>query len=367
MKSFFLHLKNFDWVLVTTALLLAGLGLLSIYSSSIGRGDFLNFQKQIIFLVIAISLMFFISMIDYRILRNDPYLILFLYVGSLVALAGLLLLAPEIRGVRGWYRIGPVSLDPIEPAKIILIVLLAKYFSMRHVEMYRIRHIILSGFYVLIPSLLIFLQPDLGSSLLFIILWGGILIVSGIKIRHFLILFLAGVVLLGVAWGFVLQDYQKERVVSFVAPQLEPLGAGWSQIQTRIAIGSGLIFGQGLGSGPQTQYGFLPEPQTDFIFASFAEEFGLVGVLVLLISFLILMRRIIQVAISAQYNFPRLFAAGFAILLSSQIIINIGMNLGLLPVIGISLPLVSYGGSSLIMTFVGVGILLNIKANQTPT
>ena len=355
------HFKKLDWILIVSALLLVGIGLLSLYSSSLGRGDFLNFQKQLIFLRIGFFLMILFSFFDWRILRNDPYLILILYFLCCLGLLGLFFFAPEIRGVKSWYRLGPISIDPIEPTKIVLIVLLAKFFSMRHTELYRISHILLSGIYVLIPGILIFLQPDLGSVLILVALWLAILIISGIKIRAFLILVLSLLLILALSWGTILHDYQKERILSFIMPHFEPLGAGWAQNQAKIAIGSGGIFGQGLGQGSQTQHGFLPEPQTDFIFAAIAEEAGIIGVSFLLILFVILIGRILKIAITAQSNFPRLFATGFGILLVSRIFINIGMNLGILPVIGIPLPLISYGGSSLIMTFIGLGLLLALS------
>ncbi len=357
------HFKKLDWILIITAILLVGIGLLSIYSSSLGKGDFLNFKKQIIFFGGGFFLMLILSFFDWRELRENPYLILIFYLLCLFGLAGLFFFAPEIRGVKSWYKLGPVSLDPIEFTKIILIILLAKYFSMRHIEMYRVRHILLSGAYILLPVILIFLQPDLGQVLILIALWVGILIISGIKLRHFLILALCGLLILILSWSFLLKDYQKERVLSFLTPGIDPLGVSWSQNQAKIAIGSGGIFGQGLGQGSQTQYGFLPEPQTDFIFAATAEETGLIGISVLLFLFSILIWRVIKIAISSQTNFPRLFAAGFSVLLISQIFIHIGMNLGMVPVIGISLPLISYGGSSLIATFIGLGILESIKTH----
>lgn len=362
MKSFLIHFKKLDWILIIVTLLLVSIGLLSIYSSSLGKGDFFNFKKQIIFFGGGFFLMLGLSFVDWRSLREDPYLILILYFLCLAALVGLFFFAPEIRGVRSWYKIGPISIDPIEFTKIVLIILLAKYFSGRHIEMYRIRHILLSGFYVLIPALLIFFQPELGSILILIALWVGILLISGIKIRHFLILCFCGLLLLILGWSAFLKDYQKERVINFIVPQIEPLGGAWSQTQAKIAIGSGGIFGQGLEQGSQTQYGFLPEPQTDFIFAAIAEEFGLVGVGILLFLFSLLIWRIIKITLSASSNFPRLFGTGLAILIISQVFINIGMNLGILPIIGIPLPLVSYGGSSLVMTFVGLGILQSIKS-----
>jgi rod shape determining protein RodA len=164
-------------------------------------------------------------------------------------------------------------------------------------------------------------------------------------------------------WSFLLKDYQKTRIMSFISPQVEPLGINWNQNQAKIAIGSGKIFGQGIGSGSQTQYGFLPEAQTDFIFSSIAEETGLFGVSILLLLFLVLIWRIFKIALSSQSNFSRLFSTGIATLLISQIFINIGMNLGLLPIIGIPLPLVSYGGNGLITILMSIGILGNIKNN----
>ena len=363
MKAFFNHLKKLDWILITAALLLVSIGLLSLYSSSLGKGDFSNFKKQLIFLGIGFFLLLLFSLFDYRILRNDPYLILILYFFCCLGLLGLFFFAPEIRGVKSWYKIGPISLDPIEFTKIVLIILLAKYFSLRHVELYRIRHILFSGFYILVPGTLIFFQPDLGSVLIIVALWAAMLIVSGIRIRPFLILVLCGFLILFLTWSFLVKDYQKERVLSFVVPQFEPLGAGWSQAQAKIAIGSGGILGQGLGQGSQTQYGFLPEPQTDFIFAAIAEEAGLIGVSVIFLLFSILIWRVVRIAIASQSNFPRLFASGLGILLVLQIFINIGMNLGILPIIGIPLPLISYGGSSLIATCIGLGILQSIKSH----
>jgi rod shape determining protein RodA len=358
------HFRKLDWTLITSSFLLVGFGLLSIYSSSVGRGDFLNFKKQLIFFGIGIFIMFLFSFFDWRYFREDPYLILILYFISLLALAGLFFFAPEIRGTKSWYKVGPVSLDPIEFVKIIMVVLLAKYFSARHVEMYRIRHILFSGFYILLPSVLIFFQPNLGSVLILLCLWLGILFVSGIKLRHFLILVIIGALLLAVGWATILKDYQKERVLSFIQPQLsDPLKIGWNQRQAKIAVGSGGLFGQGIFKGSQTQYGFLPEPQTDFIFASIAEETGLAGVSVLFLFLLILIWRVMKIALAAGNNFSRLFAVGFNILLISQIFINIGMSIGLLPIIGIPLPLVSYGGGGLILTFLALGIFQNIRLN----
>ncbi|MBM3258003.1 MAG: rod shape-determining protein RodA [Candidatus Nealsonbacteria bacterium] len=354
------HIKQLDWILIICAFLLIVIGLFSIYSSSSGRNDFLNFQKQLIFLGIGIFLMFFFSFFDWRVLKENSFLILILYFFCIIGLVGLFFLAPEIRGIQKWYKVGPFSIDPVEFMKIILIILLAKYFSMRHIEMYRIKHIVLSGFYVLLPVSLIFFQPDFGSVIILVALWIGMLIASGIKLRHFLILFLCGILILTLCWMFLIKDYQKERVISFLFPA-DPLGAGWSQNQSRIAIGSGGIIGQGIFNGSQARHGFLPEPQTDFIFAAVAEETGLVGVSVLLLIYMFLIVRIFKIAMISKSNFPRLFCIGLVIILISQIFIHIGMNLGILPIIGISLPLISYGGSGLITILAALGVVQSIK------
>ncbi|MBI2626182.1 MAG: rod shape-determining protein RodA [Candidatus Nealsonbacteria bacterium] len=354
-------LRKLDWILIISALLLVGIGLLSLYSSSIGKGDFSQFRKQAIFAGIGIFSMFLFSSLNYRIFKNDSYLILAFYFICLIGLSGLFFMAPEIRGVKSWYKLGPISLDPSEFTKIALLFFLAKYFSSRHIELYRVYHILLSGLYLFFPVALIAIQPNMGSALILVFLWLVILIISGIKLKLFLSLCLSGLLMLALSWSFLLQDYQKERIVGFVLPSSDPLGINWNQTQAKIAIGSGGILGQGLGNGSQTQYGFLPESQTDFIFSAIAEEFGLVGIIILLLLIIITLSRIIKIAINAQSNFPRLFVSGFAVILMTQVFINIGMNLGIMPVIGIPLPLVSYGGSSLVITFIGLGVTQSIK------
>lgn len=361
-KSLLLHFKKLDWPIILSVAFLAAIGLVSIYSSSISRDDFLNFKKQLFFLGTGFLLMFLFSFFDWRALRHNSYLVFGLYLASVISLIGLFFFAPEIRGVKSWYRLAGISLHPAEFAKIVLIILLAKYFSAKHIEMYRLRHIILSGAYVFLPALLIFFQPDMGQIIILIFLWLGILVVSGIKMRHFLLLVLLFLLLFLFSWFTLLKDYQKERLMSFLVPY-DPLGVSWNQNQSKIAIGAGGVFGQGIGKGSQTQYGFLPEAQTDFIFAAIAEEMGLAGVSAVLLLFSILIWRLVKIAFSAKTNFSRLFGIGLSILLVSQLFVNVGMNLGIFPVIGIPLPFVSYGGSGLIATFIGLGILQNIKAN----
>ncbi|MDD5606656.1 MAG: rod shape-determining protein RodA [Candidatus Pacebacteria bacterium] len=353
--KFLLHLKKMDWGLNICAVLLSIIGIVSLYSSGY------SFEKQIVFLMIGLLLMLGMSFFDFRILKDNSYLILILYFLFILLLVGLFLFAPQIKGAARWYRFGFISFDPLEFGKLVLIILLAKYFSSKHVEMYKLQHILVSGFYIFVPALLIFLQPDFGSVLILIVLWSGILLVSGIKLKHFIILILIGLILFSLSWLYFLKDYQRSRIINFLSPEIDPLGAGWSQRQAKIAIGAGGFWGQGIKSGSQTQLGFLPEPHTDFIFAAIAEEFGFLGVFILFLFFIILIQRIIKIALFYESNFIRLFSLGLAIVLISQFIINIGMNLGLLPVVGLPLILVSYGGSSLVFTFLGLGILQSIK------
>lgn len=354
-----LHFKKLDWILIGTVFFIFLMGLISIYSSS--KDNLFNLKKQIAFFILGFVLMLLISFFDWRFLKENPYLILFFYFCCLLSLAGLFFFAPTIRGIKSWYKIGFFSFDPNEFIKIILLLLLAKYFSMRHIEMYRIVHILISGIYVFLPSVLIFFQPDMGSVLILVLLWVGILTVSGIRLRHFLILVFCFLIIFTLSWRFFLKDYQKERILGFLFPQMsDPLKIGWSQNQAKIAIGSGGFWGKGIKKGSQTQLGFLPEPQTDFIFAALAEEMGFIGVFILMILFSILIWRIFKVALESKTNFSRLFACGYATLLISQIFFHIGTNVGILPVTGISLPFLSYGGSFLIANFIFLGIIQSI-------
>ncbi len=361
MNFIVVHFKRFDWVMAGAAALLAAAGLASLYSSSLHSGDFGNFAKQAVFLGIGFFLMLALSFFDWRIFRESPAAILFLYFLSIAALAGLYFFGSFNRGVRTWYDFGQFTFDPIELLKPVLLVLLAKYFSGRHAAMYQARHILLTGLYVAAPAALIFFQPNLGPCLVIFALWVGILLVSGIKLRHFLALSLCFLAVLAGSWLFLMKDYQKARIMSFFVPY-DPLGVSWSQNQSKIAVGTGGLFGAGLGQGSQTQYGFLSEPQTDFIFAAVSEEFGFAGAAVLLAVFLLLVWRLTRAALAARDNFSRLFCAGLALLLTVEAVIHIGVNVGFLPIIGLPLPLVSYGGSNLIATFAMLGIAQAIVA-----
>jgi len=363
-KTFFFHLKKIDWILNFSVFFIILISLFSIFSSCIGRNDFLNFEKQIIFFVTGFLLMLIISFVDWRTIKETRFFWI-IYLLVTLSLIGLFFFSPEIRGTKSWYKIGDFSVNPIELMKIILLILLSQYFSKMHIEMYKIKHILISGLIIALPAILIFFQPNFGGALTLIALWIIILLISGIRIRHFFILAVLGALIFVLLWSFFLRDYQKERLVSFLQPQFtNELTTGWNQNQAKIAIGSGGFLGKGLGKGSQVQLGFLPEAQTDFIFSAIAEEFGLVTISALSLLFFIFIWRIAKIALKNNSGFVRIFALGFAGIILFESLVNIGMNLGFFPIIGWPLPFVSYGGSELIINFIALGILQNMKANS---
>jgi rod shape determining protein RodA len=356
------HLRKLDWPLIIIVLLLSGVGLLTIYG--IGSAESMFFlKKQILFLVFGFSLMLALSFFDYRIFKNHSFILITLYLISLLSLF-FVLFSQEIRGVTSWFRLGPLSFEPIEFVKIVIVLILAKYFSFRHIEMYRIRHLIVSGLYIGLPISIVLFQPDFGSILVLFSIWLGIVIIAGIKFRHLIVLSLIVFCLFTASWFGILKDYQKERIITFLNPQEDPYGQGYHISQSLIAVGSGGLFGRGLGANSQAGLKFLPEQHTDFIFATLAEQRGLVGVFFLLTLFTLLFWRMIKIALAALNNFSRLFAAGLVIMLFAQVVINIGMSMAVLPITGLTLPLVSYGGSSLVSIFLGLGILQSIKVRS---
>lgn len=284
-----------------------------------------------------------------------------IYFGFVMILAGLLLFGQMIKGARGWIDFGPFSFQPADLMKLILILILAKYFARRHIEIAHVRHILLSSFYVLLPALLILFQPDFGSATIIGLIWLGMIMISGVSKKHLLAVFLIGLSAASILWFSVFTSHQKDRIISFLNPLADVRGAGYSAFQSTLAVGSGQLLGKGVGFGTQSRLNFLPEYETDFIFAAFAEEWGFVGVTTLFILFGLIIWRVLQAALRGSTNFEILFGVGFAIFLMSHFVINVGMNLGLLPVTGLTLPFVSYGGSHLLVEFTGLGILMGMK------
>lgn len=358
------YIKKFDWIILGAIIALVFLGVISIYSSSLITQDFTDLYKQLGFLGVSIILMVIVSFFDYRKLRENSTLIMLFYIISIGLLIGVLFM-PTIRDTASWYRIGPFNFDPIEPSKIALILLLAKFFSRRHREIYNFKNIIFSFIYVVIPCFLVFLQPNFGPLVIFLCIWFGILLVSGIRKKHIFVLILSFILFFAFSFTFLMKDYQKERILNFISIENDALGGDWNKNQAQIAIGSGGLLGKGLGNGSQAQYGFLPEPKTDFIFSAIAEEAGFVGMIILTSLYILFFYRILKVSINSRSNFARLFLAGWSISIFAQMFTNAGMNLGLLPVVGLALPFVSYGGSNLLFNFICLGIMQNIKIVET--
>jgi rod shape determining protein RodA len=283
-----------------------------------------------------------------------------LYGAALVSLLVLFAVGHVSKGAKSWLSVGFFSIQPSDPVKLVIILLLAKYFSRRHIEIAHIRHIIVSAVYTGIIALLVALQPDFGSAMSICAIWFGMVLVSGISKKHLAIVFLAGVLSFGVLWNYGFKEYQKARVVNFIHPLADIRGTGYNAYQAMITVGSGELYGKGIGYGTQSRLKFLPEYETDFIFAAFAEEWGFLGVIILFILYAIIIGRILVWASRGETNFETLYAVGFAIFIMTHLTINIGMNIGIMPVTGIPVPFMSYGGSHLLTEFVGLGILMGM-------
>lgn len=363
LMPFISHLKKLDWTLLVCVSLLCAISLLTLYSATYAEQESF-FNKQLLFVIAGSFLMIGLSFFDYRIFKNNSFLSLILFGVGLLILGAVFIFGKEIRGSLSWFYFGRFSFQPIEFVKLVIIIVLAKYFSLRHVELYQMRHIIISGIYVIIPTILVMLQPDLGSAFILLFIWLGIILIAGIRRFHFFLLMLTGSLLAVAGWFFLLKDYQKERILTFLDPNLDPLGGGYSRIQSLIAIGSGGFWGRGLGHGTQGQLGFLPENHTDFMLASFSEEWGFLGVIFLFIIFSVIFYRLTKNSLESRNNFAKFFITGVTIMLISQLVINAGMNMGLLPITGIPFPFLSYGGSSLITIFIALGIVQSIRTRS---
>lgn len=349
--------QQLDWVLFFSVLPIIGAGLITM-NAFVGNNYF--FDKQLVSIGIALAIFFILSLGDFRFLRRTSVIVT-LFLVSCVVLLSLFVLGHITNGAQSWFRFGSYAFQPGDPIKLVVILLLAKYFSRRHIEIANIRHIFVSGFYALIIFLLIFLQPDFGSAIIIFCIWFGMVLVSGISRKHIIAVLMVGALIGGGAWLYVLEPYQKDRIVNFVHPLANIRGSGYNAYQSTIAVGSGQIIGKGVGYGTQSRLNFLPEYQTDFIFAAFAEEWGFVGALFIIIAMSIFIWRILVNAQGGATNFEVLYGIGLAVFFASHFIINIGMNIGILPVTGITVPFMSYGGTHLMTEFAGLGILMGMR------
>jgi rod shape determining protein RodA len=349
--------SGIDWILFLSTLPLLGAGLVTMNSFT---GDSTLFFKQLSWICVSIIVFFGLSLVDFRFLRKT-WVSVTLFFSSCAVLSLLFIVGRVVKGAVSWFHIGVLSFQPSDAIKIVILIILAKYFSRRHMEIANIRHILVSGFYVFVIFALVMIQPDFGSAIIIFFLWLGMVLVSGISKKHLLALGMIGLVSFILLWNFGFKEYQKNRIMNFINPMADIHGSGYNAYQSTIAVGSGQFWGKGVGYGTQSRLKFLPEFQTDFIFAAYAEEWGFAGVIILFSMFGILVWRIIVNSLYGETNFEILFGLGVAILIITHFIINIGMNIQLLPVTGTTLPFLSYGGTHILTEFTGLGILMGMR------
>lgn len=350
-----LNAGRFDLVLITAVLFLVAIGLAAIYSVDLSSGsELVYFKKQAIALVIGLALLLAASFTRHTFFRATAK---WWYLASLFLLVLVLLFGQKIRGTTGWFVWGSFSFQPVELAKAGLILLLAYIISRFGRRFASPLFFFGTGAVTLLMMGLVMWQPDLGSAVIVGLIWFGLMLLIGARKSFLILLMFCGVAIVVFSWFFVFKDYQRDRIITFLDPERDKLKAGYNVLQSTIAVGSGKIFGRGLGYGSQSQLRFLPETQTDFIFSVVGEELGLVGVAVLLILFAVALGRILLIVRNSNDDFAAVTAAGIFLLFFSQFVINVGANIGLLPVTGVTLPFVSYGGSSLMINLLLVGIL----------
>ena len=356
----FFKLKSFDWILFVLTFLLVIIGLVLQYSLSLSAPGINFFSKQCIFIAIGFLFFWAIFFIDFRFIKATAFLI---YLLSILLLGAVLIFGKYLRGTRGWLDFGFFNFQPAELAKLAAIIILAKFWQIARFPI-KPRHLFFSLVLILPLFFLIIKQPDLGSALTIILIWLGVVFLVDSNKKHLLSLLLIIILVGTFSWFFLLQDYQKDRISIYLNPSKDPLKSGYQINQSMIAVGSGQFFGRGFGLGPQSQLKFLPDSETDFAFAVLAEEFGLMGVLLLLGVYSFLLLRLMRIARQVYGNFSLVLICGVTIYLFFQMIINVGMNIGLAPVIGLPLPLVSYGGSSLVITLISLGLVESVLRHQ---
>ena len=360
------YIKSVDWFLLVPVfiIVLAGIVTMGSFSANDGSNSTLStdvfFNRQLIWLLVSVCVFFIASFIDWSFLKNTTVIVILFSLSVLVLLL-LFAYGSVVNGARSWFNFGAFSFQPTDFAKLAVILILSKYFSRRHIEIANVRHILVSAFYVSIVFFLIILQPDLGSAVIISLLWLGMVLVSGISKKHLVAVVLIAVLFFGGLWSFAFKPYQKERIKTFISPLTDIRGSGYNAYQSMIAVGSGGFLGKGVGYGTQSRLRFLPEYRTDFIFAAFAEEWGFVGVMLLFILYGLMFWRVLKISFRGGSNFEMLFGLGLAMFFLSHVGINVGMNIGLLPVTGVTLPFMSYGGSHLLAEFLGLGMLAGMS------
>jgi rod shape determining protein RodA len=345
-----------NWPLLAIAVAVSLLGLITM---SPFDGSASLAPRQMIWIVVGVVIFCVCATADMRFIRRTPVLLAG-YGISLVLLSTLLVLGHATMGAKSWFSLGGVAFQPADLAKIVTIGVLAKYFSRRHVEIGDLGHIVVSGLYVLGIAVLVLLQPDLGTAIIIVSVWFGLILVSGIPLRNLAVVFVAGIVVATGLWFYGLKEYQRARVMTLINPAADIRGTGYNAYQATVAAGSGQIWGKGIGYGTQSKLRFLPEYQTDFIFAAYAEEWGFAGIILLLGLYSLLLFQLLIISRKSATNFDALFTLGVLILFLAHIGFHAGINLGILPVTGTTIPFMSSGGSHIALEFGALGIVASL-------
>ncbi len=351
---------SFDWFWFLALLGLAGTGLLAIWSTTVGTSLEAYLGRQMAYLCVALAAFLILLYFDYH-LYSD-YIIL-AYLSGVVLLTLVLVMGRTVHNNKSWINLGGMAFQPSELVKVVVIVALAKYFSESDREDLDLRELLSGGLIVLVPMILVIMQGDLGTAITFVPVYAALSIMAGLRRKHILVFLVAGALAIPAGW-MMLKDYQKSRIQTVFDPANDPRHVGYQTIQSKIAVGSGRFLGKGFRQGSQGQLGFLPARHTDFVFASWAEERGFAGSAAVLGLFILVALRLLKAAREAKDKVGAMICAGVLALFWFHVTINMGMALGILPIAGIPLPFVSAGGSSLISSFAGMGICMNIRMRR---
>ena len=357
-------IAHFEWPLFLCAMLLIAVGLMTVLSATRSADDLVSrfVVRQVSWAGIGLVGMLVALSFDYHLLQRYGYA---LYVGAVVLLVLTAAVGIEGGGAQRWLKIGPIALQPSEFVKVPVVIACAAYLH-RHVsdEPIPTQLLLIPAVLLGVPMLLILRQPDLGTAIIVALTAGSVVLVAGLRLRLLITMALAAALAVPYAWTSVLKPYQKQRVLTFLDPQSDPLGSGYHSIQSQIAIGAGQLTGKGYLQGSQNQLEFLPEQHTDFVFSVFAEEWGFLGCMLLLLAYIALLTRCFVIALRAKDSFGLLLSTGLTAMIFCQVLINIGMTTGTLPVVGATLPFLSYGGSSLLVSMVAIGMLMNVSMRR---
>lgn len=360
MNKYYHKIKELPFLLLIAVFVIGIANIIILYSAAGGQLEPWA-VKQMTYYIIFIPIAVLIALIDIRILFRYSYAFYFIVLLLLLAVE---IMGHKVMGAKRWLDIAGLRLQPSEPTKVVIVMMMAKYLhSLEYIEVNKFSKIFLLLIGVLVPVILIVKQPDLGTGIIVIIVSACLLYINGLKLWKFIAVAAALVLSTPIVWN-LMHEYQQKRIMIFLDPTKDPLGSGYNIIQSKIAIGSGGIFGKGLGGGTQSHLDFLPEHQTDFIFAFLSEEFGFVGGIILLFLYALIILLSLSIAINCRHIYGRLIATGITSIFFSHVLINMAMVMGMLPVVGIPLPFMSYGGTMIASSLIGIGLIMNIKINQ---